>query len=525
MTINRWYLYYKKEGHYLPKLRTEAKSGVEQKSFIQYVNDHLNGRAEDIAGKFGISLSGARYWLRLIGFSYKKSLHHQYIYAISGLIYYKSILFLAFMMCACAPTTKKFLYTQKPSWYSYLVGDINSSVITHEHNKDVYITPASCQKVVTSLVALKTLGLDYRYKTQVYFSGNSNRDLIISLSGDPSLTTNDLVTLLKPLKEQSIKGSIIVDISKFQTKPYSDYLMVNDIGAQYSPPVSAWVLDRNQITITAKINSEERVMVYNDAKYDFYNQVLFNTTGEGKISAAWDGNLVEVIGSITPKDPILETCISPRDLNTYILNKMDIIMKELNIRGRVVILNDPTKVPSVKKLVSSHVSEPLEKTLPIAFGKSDNLFFDILYLTIINKYASKDITDWADGNIIMKDLIKVHYGVDMGKAVILDGSGLSRYNHMQTSRLYDLLVKGYKNKEFVDIMPDSSMKDTTLVNRQLPHDIKAKTGTMIGISCLCGYKMNNKSPKAFVILAQGYSHPRKEMTMIVDDFVTRALGN
>lgn len=72
MTINRWYLRYKNEGHCQPKRRLGAKSRIEKEHFVQYVKDHPDARAEDIAGKFGISASGARYWLRRAGFSYKK---------------------------------------------------------------------------------------------------------------------------------------------------------------------------------------------------------------------------------------------------------------------------------------------------------------------------------------------------------------------------------------------------------------------------------------------------------------------
>ena len=72
MTINRWHLRYKSEGHYLPKLRLGATPSIERESFIQYVKEHPDARSEDIAGEFGISASGARYWLKLAGFSYKK---------------------------------------------------------------------------------------------------------------------------------------------------------------------------------------------------------------------------------------------------------------------------------------------------------------------------------------------------------------------------------------------------------------------------------------------------------------------
>ena len=72
MTVNRWWLRYKNEGNYHPKQRLGAKPSIEEARFIKYVEEHPNARSEDIGREFGISASGARYWLSKIGFSYKK---------------------------------------------------------------------------------------------------------------------------------------------------------------------------------------------------------------------------------------------------------------------------------------------------------------------------------------------------------------------------------------------------------------------------------------------------------------------
>lgn len=71
-TINTWYLRYKNEGHYLPRKRLGAKPRIIKEDFSNYVSDNPNATSEDIGKAFGISSSGARYWLRAIGFSYKK---------------------------------------------------------------------------------------------------------------------------------------------------------------------------------------------------------------------------------------------------------------------------------------------------------------------------------------------------------------------------------------------------------------------------------------------------------------------
>lgn len=75
MTINKWYLRYQREGHCQPKVRLGAKPSIEKEEFIQHVTSHPNDRAEDIARQFNLSASGARYWLKRLDFSYKKSLH------------------------------------------------------------------------------------------------------------------------------------------------------------------------------------------------------------------------------------------------------------------------------------------------------------------------------------------------------------------------------------------------------------------------------------------------------------------
>lgn len=72
MTVNAWCLRYKNEGHCSARKNLGAKPRVEKESFVKYVTENCNLTSEEIANKFGISASGARYWLKQFGFSYKK---------------------------------------------------------------------------------------------------------------------------------------------------------------------------------------------------------------------------------------------------------------------------------------------------------------------------------------------------------------------------------------------------------------------------------------------------------------------
>lgn len=71
-TVNSWQLRYKRGGSYAFKKRVGSKPSIQIKDFVNYVEDHPNASSLDIGKEFNISASGARYWLRRLGFRYKK---------------------------------------------------------------------------------------------------------------------------------------------------------------------------------------------------------------------------------------------------------------------------------------------------------------------------------------------------------------------------------------------------------------------------------------------------------------------
>ena len=71
-TVNTWWVRYKIEGHFLPKKRPGSKPKIDLAEFINYVENEHNATASDIGKRFNMTYSGATYWLRKLGFSYKK---------------------------------------------------------------------------------------------------------------------------------------------------------------------------------------------------------------------------------------------------------------------------------------------------------------------------------------------------------------------------------------------------------------------------------------------------------------------
>lgn len=138
---------------------------------------------------------------------------------------------------------------EQVSLYSGIIfGPINSQSPEFSYNADEYFIPASCQKMVTGLVAIKELGKDFSYKTTLEYSPSNlagEEEYRVRFSGDPTLMTQNMVQLLSPLKGKKIKGSLKIDHSAYQTPEWSPHLMEEDIGSDYASPMLAAIINRN----------------------------------------------------------------------------------------------------------------------------------------------------------------------------------------------------------------------------------------------------------------------------------------
>jgi D-alanyl-D-alanine carboxypeptidase/D-alanyl-D-alanine-endopeptidase (penicillin-binding protein 4) len=436
------------------------------------------------------------------------------------------IILLILLLSGC---TSKYgeLYNQKSAFYSYVAGNINDNNLSEEYNSKVYATPASCQKVITTLIALKALGPEYKYATEASVINKNGKiqDVIIKFSGDPTLTSDKLADLLQPLKNTKINGYIMLDSSFFKTSPYSHNLMLDDIGTDYATPVSAINIDKNLISV--KISPKklgELAAILADSGYEIKSEVITNSE-KTAVKLTWVDGAIHAKGNINSAEHLLELKISPANHDKYILNKVRSVLSALNIKGRVKIIKNKEFNDKLDEYINRIESTSLKEIIKPALKISDNLVFDSLYLTVIHSCSDEAIKDWEQGHNIIKKLISKHFGIDTDGALFVDGSGLSRYNRTQPITLLILLKKGFDIPEFIDALATPGEENSTLKNRtKLSNIIKAKTGNMSGISCLCGYSFAKNNPKAFVFMSSSFAPPSKEMFEVMDNFVSKNLG-
>jgi transposase len=71
-TVMNWYKRYKSEGHYLSRKVGGKKGRISEQDVATYVNKNPNFILSEMGKHFGMSAPGALYWLRKLGYSYKK---------------------------------------------------------------------------------------------------------------------------------------------------------------------------------------------------------------------------------------------------------------------------------------------------------------------------------------------------------------------------------------------------------------------------------------------------------------------
>ncbi len=332
-----------------------------------------------------------------------------------------------------------------------LVVDAADGTTVFESGADQQLRPASNEKIVTALAALFTLGTNYQYATRVYTTGVLTEDSVlhgtIILRGgmDPLVTDDDLAALARAVREAGIY-SVDGDV-RF------DNSFKDDARLGWG-----WCWDDNETPLTP--------LLYG-AKPGLERQFL-RALAEAGITYVGGGALTEAS---------VQYVTTPSGA-------------ELRAERR------------------HHIDQAL---LPM-MKKSDNLFAESLFYQL----AAHSGTVRAGRRQATAAIERVlaDAGVEKGTFQIADGSGLSLYNYLTPRLLVRLLRYAYQRSDvyahFLPALPIAGI-DGTLSKRMRSGsalgNVRAKTGTVEGISTLSGYcTAANGRTLVFSIMNAGIRH-------------------
>lgn len=329
--------------------------------------------------------------------------------------------------------------------------DLSNDAVTYRYHAWKQLTPASNEKLITTVAALETLRPGFRYETTLNGDGTRSGgtftgDIYLVGAGDPTLTDAGVVTLARRLRMSGVRhitGRILGDESIFDKLRFGPQWKPSFYGTE-SPPLSGLTVDRN----TAPNGHMEPYPALAAAK---------------------------------------------------------LMRKALRANGITVAGKAATgKAPFGSPELVTVSSKPLWKILRYMDTNSDNFMAEMIIKAV--GALGNGTGSTAAGLAVARSVLQKAIGTDADTLHLVDGSGLSAANRVTASALAELLAKTAKDPTLGPPLRQAlaiAGVDGTLVGRTGARWV-AKTGTLDGVSSLSGYATTLSGARyAFSILMNG----------------------
>lgn len=316
---------------------------------------------------------------------------------------------------------------QAPMFDSSVVGieiyDLTADSVIYAYNNHQRLRPASTMKMVVAVAALDRLGGDYRLKTRLYHTGE--------------------------VRDSTLYGDIYC-------RGGMDPLFDNDDMNAFVRSLHDEGIDTILGNIYADLSMKDTLLL-----------------GEGW---CWDDD--------NPRLTPLLVCGKDRFVSRFV--------ERLQSAGIVFVgetLRAETPRDAREICCRTHT---IDQLLYRMMKKSDNLFAEALFYNLAARQGGRRASA-RDGRRAVNRLITL-LGLDADDYYVADGSGLSLYNYLSPRLEVAFLRYAYNNRSiYTHLLPSMPIAgdDGTLAKRMrgtaAQYNVKAKTGTVTGISALAGY--------------------------------------
>lgn len=395
----------------------------------------------------------------------------------------------------------------KNATWGFVVYDPKTKKIISSYNENTPLVPASTTKLLTTETAMSMLGENYRWNTQLEYSGSIdengvlNGNLYIVGSGDPSLGTNkagawayrDIISDFKEgLSREGIKkvnGDIIIQTALFKGN------------ISKLPENVVWLENNNYYLpagTTREINpANEKLIVKKSANFSNEKKFFYVSPYNNQMVYA---DKYEGDGILTTKLP---------DAPAYLANsfRTTLVKSGIPVTGKVTPKMTDAN-PESRKMISVYKSPTLSDIIYYTNQHSDNGLAEALLKTVGFQSLGDQTTE--SGRKVVTEHLKKE-GFDMMGLNYIDGSGLSRSNNVtpisQVKFLTSLMDEKYY-KTYLNSLPVGGQSGTLkrMFNGAGNGQIYAKTGTLNRVKTLAGYmKTNTGKTLVFSLLVNNYT--------------------
>ena len=416
------------------------------------------------------------------------------------------------------------------------VKDLDSSKLLYSQNINKQYNIASNTKIITAAAALDILGPEFRLTTSVsgHFdptTGNVENGLILRGRGDPSFWQEDLVTLVRKMKNKGVKqiaGKITVEGDYFDDNtlpPHFDEQKNEHAGFRAHVSSTSFNFNSFQLHIRpGSKKSSKAVVVVNppNGYVKLENNVMTVDKGRNrirtKISTDKNHTNVSIEGSLKVGSRANAKRYRVEHPKRFLLSSFIYELKKQGIKIRSP-KNTRQKSDHPLKVIASHRSPPVAE-LVRGMGKYSNNYIAETLLKVIGAETLEDTSaaTWEHSLSTVRAFLKHKVGIEPESYKYENGSGLFSSSLFTPGQM--ITVLDFASNQFLwssDFMSSLAIsgKDGTLANRMIgtiaAGKIRAKTGTLATSSALSGYVANaNHKPVVFSLFMNQI--PRGKMT-------------
>ena len=443
--------------------------------------------------------------------------------------------------------------------WGVVVRSLSTGELLYERNPDKLMVPASNMKIVTLAAAARVIGWDARFVTTIETAapveGETLRgDLYVRGGGDPTINTRngrgaavfaDWSAALQAAGIRRIDGRIIGDDNLFDDEGVGAGWAWDYLEADYAAPVGALQYNEDVAALTVlpghAPGEPAVVSLAAGSGLRLDNKALTSPSGTPEtiqVRRRLDAAVLEVRGTVPlapAEPPPTNEGIRTAVRNVAVVNptayfvqslKDALVTRGITVTGDAVDLDDlpgstaATAGPATRVLARSE-SQPLRDIAVVMMKVSQNLYAETLF-----KAAGRAVTGagTADaGRTAVLETLR-DWKLDERALVMLDGSGLSRYDYVSANLIAGILSRVYSDPQHRDAFTASlaiAGKDGTVINRmkrtRAEGNARVKTGSISNMRSLSGYvHTRDGEPVVFAILANDFTLPAATINWITD---------
>lgn len=425
------------------------------------------------------------------------------------------------------------------------IASVRTGQKLYQKNAGRLFVPASSLKLFTAAAVLASLGQDFQFETRLLTDGEIRQNVLkgnlyLKGSGDPEFSLDALEAMVFQLKLNQIKeisGDLIADNTDFDGISQGPGWMWDEGAEYWNSPMDALSVNHNCMKFWIKpaneITKPPLIYVYPKTSYVTVQNIATTIDKEGDLKVARQAlsrqNLIEVKGTMQCGKQAKEYRVPIESPQLFAVHLLKDLLQKYGIRliGGIRVDETPGRVQAL----AVHRSAPLAVLVRNMMKESDNLAADCFYKKLGQLYYATPGT-WQNGGQAVREFLMKRCGIDVSEMVVLDGCGLSRYNlvspHQMVSFLSWMQKQHACNAEFMASLPisgrDGALKDR-LLEKPARGNVRAKTGSMTGVSSLSGYVTTKDGELlAFSIMINGFVKSPKDFKSQLEDQICMLLA-